>query len=118
MVGLHLIRGAQKREEHCSSRFSFFLSPFTSASLRYLFGKEEFSVADTFRQLAPIGFVYLMFISLIQNVQYLINNTIEEKSNQLMNRLIKVLLASVTSSELLMGKILCIGLSRLTTIAI
>lgn len=35
-----------------------------------------------------------------------------------MNRLIKVLLASVMPGELMMGKILGIGLSRLTTIAI
>jgi ABC-2 type transport system permease protein len=54
-----------------------------------------------------------MFISLIQSVQYLISNTIEEKSN----RIIKVLLASVTSDELLMRKILGIALSGLTTIA-
>ena len=35
-----------------------------------------------------------------------------------MNRIIKVLLASVTSGELMMGKILNIGLSGLTTIAV
>jgi ABC-2 type transport system permease protein len=29
--------------------------------------------------------VYLMFISLIQSVQYLISNTIEEKSNRIIN---------------------------------
>jgi ABC-2 type transport system permease protein len=77
-------------------------------------GEEEVSVADTFRQLAPIGFVYLMFISLMQSVQYLLSNTIEEKSN----RIIEVLLASVTAGELMMGKLLGIGLSGLTTIGI
>jgi len=77
-------------------------------------GEEEVSVADTFRQLAPIGFVYLMFISLMQSVQYLLSNTIEEKSN----RIIEVLLASVTAGELMMGKLLGIGLSGLTTIAV
>ncbi|PCH62969.1 MAG: hypothetical protein COC19_02090 [SAR86 cluster bacterium] len=76
-------------------------------------GEEEVSLADTFRQFAPMGFVYLMFISLMQNVQYLLSNTIEEKSN----RIIEVLLASVTSDELMMGKLLGIGLSGLTTIA-
>ena len=35
-----------------------------------------------------------------------------------MNRILKVLLASVTSGELMMGKILNIGLSGLTTIAV
>jgi len=56
----------------------------------------------------------LMFISLMQNVQYLLSNTIEEKSN----RIIEVLLASVTAGELMMGKLLGIGLAGLTTIAV
>lgn len=77
-------------------------------------GEEAVSVADSFRQLAPIGFVYLMFISLMQSVQYLLSNTIEEKSN----RIIEVLLASVTAGELMMGKLIGIGLSGLTTIAV
>ena len=77
-------------------------------------GEEAVSMADTFRQFAPIGFVYLMFISLMQNVQYLLSNTIEEKSN----RIIEVLLASVTADELMMGKLLGIGMSGLTTIGV
>lgn len=77
-------------------------------------GEEAVSMADTFRQFAPMGFVYLMFISLMQSVQYLLSNTIEEKSN----RIIEVLLASVTAGELMMGKLLGIGLSGLTTIAV
>ncbi|MEQ8955470.1 MAG: ABC transporter permease, partial [Gammaproteobacteria bacterium] len=76
-------------------------------------GEETVSAADTFRQFAPMGFVYLMFISLMQNVQYLLSNTIEEKSN----RIIEVLLASVTPNELMMGKLVGIGLAGLTTIA-
>tara|TARA_R110001606_G_scaffold242699_1_gene390577 strand:+ start:594 stop:1676 length:1083 start_codon:yes stop_codon:yes gene_type:complete len=75
-------------------------------------GQEAVSVADTFRQWAPVGFVYLMFISLMQSVQYLLSNTIEEKSN----RIIEVLLASVTPLELMMGKLFGIGLSGITTI--
>lgn len=75
-------------------------------------GQESVSVADTFRQWAPVGFVYLMFVSLMQSVQYLLSNTIEEKSN----RIIEVLLASVTPLELMMGKLLGIGLSGVTTI--
>jgi len=77
-------------------------------------GEEAVSMADTFRQFAPIAFVYLMFISLMQNVQYLLSNTIEEKSN----RIIEVLLASVTADELMMGKLVGIGLAGLTTIAV
>lgn len=75
-------------------------------------GQEAVSVADTIRQWAPVGFVYLMFVSLMQSVQYLLSNTIEEKSN----RIIEVLLASVTPLELMMGKLLGIGISGITTI--
>lgn len=75
-------------------------------------GEEAVSMADTLRQFAPMGFVYLMFISLMQSVQYLLANTIEEKSN----RIIEVLLASVTPNELMMGKLLGIGMAGLTTI--
>lgn len=75
-------------------------------------GQEVVSRADTFRQWAPMGFVYLIFISLMQSVQYLLSNTIEEKSN----RIIEVLLASVTPGELMMGKLLGIGITGITTI--
>lgn len=75
-------------------------------------GNEAVSLADTFRQWAPMGFVYLIFISLMQSVQYLLSNTIEEKSN----RIIEVLLASVTPGELMMGKLLGIGITGITTI--
>lgn len=75
-------------------------------------GQEAVSMADTFRQWAPMGFVYLIFISLMQSVQYLLSNTIEEKSN----RIIEVLLASVTPNELMMGKLVGIGATGITTI--
>jgi ABC-2 type transport system permease protein len=76
-------------------------------------GEEAVSMADTFRQFAPMAFVYFMFLALMQSVQYLLTNTIEEKSN----RILEVLLASVTPNELLMGKMLGIGLSSVTTLA-
>ena len=75
-------------------------------------GEEKVSVADTIQQWAPVGFVYLMFFSLMQSTQYLLSNTIEEKSN----RIIEVLLASVTPLELMMGKLLGIGISGIITI--
>lgn len=75
-------------------------------------GEEQVSIADTLRQYAPMAFVYLMFIALMQSVQYLLGNTIEEKSS----RVIEVLLASVTPHELMLGKLVGIGLSSLTTV--
>ncbi len=77
-------------------------------------GEEQVSMADTLQQYAPMGFVYFMFIALMQSVQYLLSNTIEEKSN----RIIEVLLASVTANELMMGKLLGIFLSSITTISV
>ncbi|MGE3164103.1 MAG: ABC transporter permease [Planctomycetota bacterium] len=77
-------------------------------------GEEEVSMADQIRQWAPVGFVYLLWIGIFAISQMLLNNTIEEKSN----RIIEVLLSSVTARELMMGKLLgiaCVGLTMLAT---
>jgi ABC-2 type transport system permease protein len=77
-------------------------------------GKEEVSQADVLRENAPIGFVYILWISIMQVASMLLNNTIEEKSN----RIIEVLLSSVTPWELMAGKLLGIagiGLTMLLT---
>jgi len=77
-------------------------------------GKEKVSLADVIRQWAPVGFVYLLWIAIFTVAQMLLNNTIEEKSN----RIIEVLLSSVTPWELMAGKLLgiaAIGLTMLTT---
>jgi ABC-2 type transport system permease protein len=68
-------------------------------------GEETVSVADTIVRAAPIAFVYLLWISVFVVVQMLLNNTIEEKSN----RIIEVLLSSVTPNELMMGKLIGIA---------
>ncbi|MCE9595552.1 MAG: ABC transporter permease [Planctomycetes bacterium] len=73
-------------------------------------GAEEVSIADQIRQWAPAGFVYLLWISIFSISQMLLNNTIEEKSN----RLIEVLLSSVTSWELMVGKLLGIAAVGMT----
>jgi ABC-2 type transport system permease protein len=77
-------------------------------------GEEEVSQADVLRENAPIGFVYILWISIMQVASMLLNNTIEEKSN----RIIEVLLSSVTPWELMTGKLLGIagiGLTMLMT---
>ena len=77
-------------------------------------GDEEVSQADVLRENAPIGFVYILWISIMQVASMLLNNTIEEKSN----RIIEVLLSSVTPWELMAGKLLGIagiGMTILTT---
>jgi len=84
--------------------------PFNAKNPKKAEGKEDVSVADRIRQYAPIAFVYLLWIAIFTVSQMLLNNTIEEKSN----RIIEVLLSSVTSRELMMGKLLGIAAVGLT----
>ncbi|MEC9476761.1 MAG: ABC transporter permease [Planctomycetota bacterium] len=65
-------------------------------------GEEKVGIRDKIRQYAPIGFVYMLWVAIFSIAQMLLNNTIEEKSN----RIIEVLLSSVTTNELLLGKVL------------
>lgn len=73
-------------------------------------GKEEASMADIIRQWAPVGFVYLLWVAIFTVAQMLLNNTIEEKSN----RIIEVLLSSVTPWELMLGKLIGIAAIGIT----
>ncbi len=79
--------------------------PFASLNPKKEEGKEEVSLADRIRQWAPVGFVYALYVSIMMIAQMLLNNTIEEKSN----RIIEVLLSSVTARELMMGKMVGIA---------
>lgn len=74
--------------------------------------EEEVDSTDIARQWAPVGFVYFLWISVLINTQMLITNTIEEKSN----KLIEVLLSSVSPVTLMGGKILGIAATGLTII--
>ena len=67
---------------------------------------------DVVRQWAPVVFVYLLWISILINTQLLLTNTIEEKSN----KLIEVLLSSISPIVLMAGKILGIAATGLTII--
>ncbi len=79
--------------------------PITRLNPRKEEGEEEVSMADLVRDWAPLGFVYLLWIALMTIAQMLLNNTIEEKSN----RIIEVLLSSVTTTELMAGKLMGIA---------
>jgi len=63
---------------------------------------KEASIQDRLLQVAPAAFSYLLWISIMIMAQVLLTSTIEEKSN----RVIEVLLSSVTAMELMSGKIL------------
>lgn len=86
--------------------------PFAALDPKKEIGEETVSLADKIRQWAPTGFVYLLWIAIFTIAQMLLNNTIEEKSN----RIIEVLLSSVTPGELMMGKLGGIAAVGLTMI--
>lgn len=77
-------------------------------------GKAEAKVGakDTAHQWAPVVFVYLLWISIFSISQMLLTNTIEEKSN----RIIEVLLSSISPKQLMYGKIFGIAATGLTMI--
>jgi len=64
-------------------------------------GTERVGLADQIIQWAPSLFVYLLWIAIFAVSQMLLNSVIEEKSN----RLIEVLLSSITPTQLMMGKL-------------
>jgi ABC-2 type transport system permease protein len=76
-------------------------------------GRETVSIADRIVRNSPLAFVYLLWVSIFTVMQMLLNNTIEEKSN----RVIEVLLSSVTPSELMMGKLMGIAAIGTTMVA-
>jgi ABC-2 type transport system permease protein len=61
---------------------------------------------------APIGFVYFLWIAIFSIANLLLTNTIEEKSN----RIIEVLLSSVSPHQLMQGKIWGIAGTGLTIV--
>jgi ABC-2 type transport system permease protein len=75
-------------------------------------GQETVNMADVIRQWAPSGFVYLLWVAIFSIVQMLLGNTIEEKSN----KIIEVLLSSVTPGELMTGKLAGIAAVGLTMV--
>jgi ABC-2 type transport system permease protein len=86
--------------------------PFTGLNPKKEKGKEAINTIDTIKQWAPSGFVYLLWLAIFVIIQMLLNNTIEEKSN----RIIEVLLSSVTPGELMMGKLFGIAAIGLTMV--
>ena len=73
---------------------------------------EEVEIKDTARQWAPVAFVYALWIAIFTSAQMLLNNMLEEKSN----RILEVLLSSVSAVELMGGKIAGMAASGLTIV--
>jgi ABC-2 type transport system permease protein len=82
-------------------------APLIDLNPRKAEGRERVGIADQLRQWAPSFFVYLLWISIFVVAQMLLNSVIEEKSN----RIIEVLLSSVTPGELMLGKLSGVALT-------
>ena len=80
-------------------------------------GKEgaetKVSVEDRIRHAAPAVFTYLLWFSIFISAQMLLTNTIEEKSNRLM----EVLLSSTSPLDLMIGKTLGTAATGFTMVA-
>jgi len=75
-------------------------------------GEEDVKGQDFVRQFAPVIFTYLLWFAVFIIANMLLTNTIEEKSN----RLIEVLLSSVSPLQLMAGKTLGIAATGLTMV--
>jgi ABC-2 type transport system permease protein len=73
---------------------------------------KEVKDEDQARQFAPVAFVYLLWIAIFSIAQMLLTNTVEEKSN----RVLEVLLSSVSPLELMLGKIFGIAATGMSMI--
>lgn len=65
-------------------------------------GHQAVTAAEKVAQWLPVGYVYLLFISIMQIAQLLMMGTIEEKSN----RIAEMLLAAIEPSDIMAGKTL------------
>lgn len=83
------------------ARIDALRAPIVSLDPRKAAGEERVGLSDLLRQWAPSFFVYLLWVAIFAVSQMLLNSVIEEKSN----RIIEVLLSSVTPGELMMGKL-------------
>ncbi len=68
------------------------------------------AITDRVSHWVPVAFVYLLWIAIMSITQRLLTNTVEEKSN----KLVEMLLSSVAAIDLMSGKILGIAATGLT----
>lgn len=109
-----LVRSRRIREENIAPELARWIeAPIEFRALRLTdTGATEAQISDTLSQWAPVAFVYMLWISIFSVTQMLLTNTVEEKSN----KLVEVLLSSVSALELMAGKILGIAATGLTIV--
>ena len=75
---------------------------------------KQATLEDKIRPWMAFAFVYILFLAIIMGAQMLMTNTIEEKSD----RVLEILLSSVNTNELLAGKVLGIATTGFTVLGI
>jgi len=111
-----VIRDRRIREENIAPAVADWIqSPVRFAALQLTDegAETEVGLEDTLAQWAPVAFVYLLWISIFAVTQMLLTNTVEEKSN----KLVEVLLSSIAAVDLMAGKIVGIAATGLTIVA-
>lgn len=71
---------------------------------------EEKEGSEIISYLTPIIFVMMLFFAIFMSSQILLKSVMEERTN----RLVEILLSSITPGELMSGKIIGLGLLGLT----
>jgi ABC-2 type transport system permease protein len=115
-ITTEIVRKRRLEQERISPRTAAWLTEQTTLQARTISEKgEETTVGarDRMRQVAPMIFVYILWISIFSISQGLMLSTIEEKST----RISEVLLSSVSPVQLMSGKILGVAATGLMTIA-
>jgi ABC-2 type transport system permease protein len=110
-----VVRDRRIREENITESVADWIqTPVQFASVRLDNSGMESKAerADALGQWAPVAFVYLLWISIFSIAQMLLTNTVEEKSN----KLVEVLLSSIAPVELMAGKIVGIAATGLTIV--
>ena len=77
-------------------------------------GETAVSEADVWRILAPIMYVLILFFAIFMASQMLMRSIITERGN----RIIELLLSSISAKDLMTGKVLGLGLVGLTQLAV
>lgn len=112
-----LVREQRLAEENLDSATVAFISRpvgLTTITLNEDGSTAEATLAETVSQWAPAALVYLLWIAIFSVSQMLLTSTIEEKTN----KLVELLLSSVSARELMLGKIIGIALTGTTVVVI
>lgn len=115
-IATSIVRKRRLEQEKINARTASWLNARTDLMAKTINDKgEETAVGarDRIRQIAPMAFVYILWISIFSISQGLMLSTIEEKST----RISEVLLSSVSPVQLMAGKIMGVAATGLMTIS-